>query len=324
MGEKGLGRELVYTFLEKIPSVSLYTIEHQLGLLKDSGHYNRIIEEVKTEIEHEHQEAMARADEAQRRRQEAEARAREAEAKRKVAAAEARETREEAARLRAEEAEQKAQAEADLAERRREEAEVEAAKFDALRATSAKALADATQAASHERKERFNYDGVNAIFTNTHRLNIFRELVTSSQFQSFLTFEQQPIIARRLQALAAAEGEELSGTFIRQRLTRLLLEQHDFSWSPTERRHLRQEDWNWEWQRAMSEFSRHLRGLNTAGHAITQLVRRRRPAWVPAQLYQDLEEALATLTTLQDRLQPEATPSHERKTHAQLAAPTEK
>ena len=198
------------------------------------------------------------------------------------------------------------------------------AKFDALRDTSAKALEDATKAASHKREEQFNYDGVNTVFTNTHQLNTFRELVTSPQFKSFLTFEQQPIIARRLQALAAAEGEDLSGTFIRQRLTRLLLEQHDFSWSPTERRHLRQEDWNWEWQQAINEFSRHLRGLNAAGHALTQLVRRRRPAWVPAQLYKDLGEALETLTALQDRLQPEATPSQERKAHAHLAAPTDK
>ena len=140
-----------------------------------------------------------------------------------------------------------------MAEKRRQEAEAEAAKFDALRATSAQAVAEATKAASHKREELFNYDGVNAIFTNTYQLNISRDLVTSPQFQSFLTFEQQPIVARRLQALAAAEGEELSGTFIRQRLTRLLLEQHNFSWSPTERRHLRQEDWNWEWQQAMSE-----------------------------------------------------------------------
>jgi hypothetical protein len=58
LGKHGIGYSAVEMFLEKVPGVNQYLIETQLALLKDPGHYDRIIQEVKEEIDREHQAAI--------------------------------------------------------------------------------------------------------------------------------------------------------------------------------------------------------------------------------------------------------------------------
>jgi ParB-like chromosome segregation protein Spo0J len=325
LGKYGMGQEIILAFLYDIPGVTEAMLVNQVALLKESGHYDRIIQEVQEEITCEHQEAIARAEKAKRQREEAEAREREAEAKRTAADAEAEAAHEEADRLRAEEAAQLAQSEAELAEKRRQEAEAEAAKFDAMREQAAQAVTDATTAASHTREKEFNYDGVNRVFTNTHQLRVFRELVTSDQFKEFIPYDQQPLIARQIQARAEEREEELSGAFIRSNLTSLLLENHDiYATAPGQRQRLHQEDWEWQWHETISEFSRHMRGLTVAGERLSRLQRYRRipRSYVTEEFHRDLYQALEVLKSLHERLQRDHEPSTERTAHVSLPAPS--
>jgi muconolactone delta-isomerase len=58
LGAYGMGRDIVFLFLKKVPGINKPLIQHQLALLKESGHYDRIIQEVKEEIDREHQAAI--------------------------------------------------------------------------------------------------------------------------------------------------------------------------------------------------------------------------------------------------------------------------
>jgi ParB-like nuclease domain len=325
LGQNGMGREIVSLFLQDIPGMNTGIVQAQLALLKESGHYDRIIQEVKEEIEREHQDALERAAQAQRLREEAETQEREAEAKRQAAAAEAKAAREEDDRLRAGEAAKKAQTEAKLAKKRRKEAETEAAKFDALRQKAAQAAEDAAKAASHTREVAFHYDGVSTVFTNGHQLGVFRELVTSDQGKQLIAYEDQPAFARQIKAQAEEQGEELTGEFIRRAFTyRVIEEGIETGWSSGERRQARKVDRAQQVWEGGQEFARHMRGLTVSGQRRARLLRPRRArgaspgsavdlhdVGLPAGFRKDLDEALEVLTAIRDRLRDGEAPSPE-------------
>ena len=47
---KGVGEELIKTFLHDVPGISTYVIREQIATLKSSGHYERLITQIASEI----------------------------------------------------------------------------------------------------------------------------------------------------------------------------------------------------------------------------------------------------------------------------------
>lgn len=52
---EGIGKDQIVRFLQSVPGISSMVVAQQLANLKSSGHYARLIEEVKTELEQEHE-----------------------------------------------------------------------------------------------------------------------------------------------------------------------------------------------------------------------------------------------------------------------------
>jgi hypothetical protein len=55
---EGIGWSIVLEFLKGISGITKNVVEQQLANLKASGHYSRIISEIKAEIDHERKEAL--------------------------------------------------------------------------------------------------------------------------------------------------------------------------------------------------------------------------------------------------------------------------
>jgi flagellar biosynthesis GTPase FlhF len=118
----GIGAPIIEELLDGIPGMSKRLISEQLSILKASGQYDRIIAEVKEEIEEENREALAKLKKAEEEQRKADEQAAKAEAERKEAAAKAKAAKAEADRKRAELAERRAEEEAKLAAKRQQEA----------------------------------------------------------------------------------------------------------------------------------------------------------------------------------------------------------
>jgi len=71
--DTGIGSPIILDFLEGIPGIKKNIVEQQLANLKASGHYTRIISEIKAEIDHEQKEALKALALAQAEQKEAEA-----------------------------------------------------------------------------------------------------------------------------------------------------------------------------------------------------------------------------------------------------------
>jgi hypothetical protein len=239
--EKGVGAEIIVTFLRGVPGINENTVRQQLANLKSSGDYARLIREVQEEIEEEDKKAIKDAEAAEAARikaeeeqRKAEERQRKAEEARKKAAAEAKAAREEAdkrradvAQKRAEEERQKAEAMRRLADERRKEAEARSKEFDALRKTQVKTTAAADKAkkavaatGDKEKHPDFDFEGVAKHLKTSSHISVFRELAMGEGAKPYLKFHQQAALAKRL--VQEAKAGELSGRFIRENFMAML------------------------------------------------------------------------------------------------------
>jgi hypothetical protein len=63
---KGIGEPIISLFLAEVPGVNKNTVLDHLAILKASGDYGRIIDEVTTEIERENADAIKALEKADR------------------------------------------------------------------------------------------------------------------------------------------------------------------------------------------------------------------------------------------------------------------
>lgn len=82
----------------------------------------------------------------------------------------------------------------------------------------------------------FDFEGVAQHLKNPHQIDVFRECVTGAGVKDYLTVDRQAQIAEELVAKAKERGAELSGAFIKERITALVLGEKD-----EEREYTRQE-----------------------------------------------------------------------------------
>jgi hypothetical protein len=255
--DKGLGEPIIVEFFqERIPGINHGTVRQQLGILKSSGDYARIIGDVSAEIERENKEAIKALEKAERERIAAEQAAKEAEQVRKEAAAKAKAAKEEAERKRAIEAEQRAEAMAKLAEKRRKEAQEEAAKFDALRTT-----VDTARKASNRVNGAeifFDFEGVAKHLTQANHIETFRKIVVAPGIRPYLPVKRQAALAADLVRQAKSKNAELTSSFIRDNVGNMVhaitVENKRIAKEEAER--LERQNWEIQARTYQHEFSR--------------------------------------------------------------------
>jgi hypothetical protein len=300
--ERGLGWDLILDFLAEIPGVNQNTVKQQLANLKASGDYDEIVEEVKAEIEEENKEKLRQLAEAEKARKRAEEEERLAEIRRQ----EATERRKEAARLeriakeetdrkraetearRAEEAQKRAEEEAKLAEKRRKQAEEQMKEFDALRKTK-----DAMdKAAGIEREVTFDFEGVAQHLKVSSHIDVFRNLVTGEGISPYLPVNRQGALAKRLVDTARKDGVELSGRYIRENVTAMVLNVRgtERKFAAEDRDALKKQDWSAKTRLYQEEFARHARGMLAAAIDLSDHARKR-PQGVTLHVTAEFREA---------------------------------
>jgi regulator of protease activity HflC (stomatin/prohibitin superfamily) len=218
--EKGLGYDCVLRFFEGIPSMNIGIVKYQLGNLKASGEYARIVKEVNDEIAQEQAEERA---ELERREAEAkaarktaeEARKRAIEAKKRAAAKAADKAAKEAAAKAAKEAEARAI-----------EAEEKQAEAEAQVDENVKKTRDASEKAvenSGKRKITFDLKGVGKYLKSEHQLRVFRTVVERENIKRHIPVSAQEKLAALLVKYANQHNKgELTGTFIERYLTEIV------------------------------------------------------------------------------------------------------
>jgi flagellar biosynthesis GTPase FlhF len=303
--DRGIGQDVVEEFLDGIPGVTSKVVEHQLANLKSSGHYARIIAEVKELIEEENREALKRLERAEKEHAAAQERAQRAEAALKERTAQAKAAKEEADRKRAAYEQERAEIEAALAEKRRAEVEAELKKFDALRQT--RDLAVKAVGKSAEREVTFDFEGVAKHFQNAHQIDVFRQEVTGKGIKPYLPVQNQAGLAKQFVALAKQYDAELTGEFIRQNIMGLVLQAKatERKWSREDREALLKEDWVKRFKVAQQDFVRGCDLMQTSGLKLRGLLRDKpRDVLIPfsTEFRTALKDALKNLTTLSSKL----------------------
>lgn len=296
---RGIGEDLVLTFLSSIPGITKNVVIQQLANIKSSGDYARIIRDVQKEIAEENKEALKALERAEREQAKREEEAREAKAaqeaaeeRRKEAAREAKAAKDDADRKRAEAdrkkaelEEQRRKAEAELAEKRRKEAEAESAKWDELRETrdTANAAADVAE----EREKTFDLEGVAKHLNNASQLEHFRALVTGPLIKPYLAVNQQKAIAKRLvdelerinkeRAKAKLPEQPMTARFVKENVTNMVLNFKDDQQRLTkeEERELVRQDWSKKAGLLQGDFARHARGMLAAALDLSDHAKKR-------------------------------------------------
>jgi flagellar biosynthesis GTPase FlhF len=303
---KGLGAEIIVTFLEGIPSVTINSVQQQLANLKASGDYARIIRDIQEEIEEENKEAIKRAEAAEAARikaeeeqRKAEQRQKEAEEARKKAAAlakaakeEADKRRAEAAQKRAEEERQKADAMRKLADQRRKEAEAKSKEWDKLRTTQATAKKAADKA--EERDKTFDFEGVARHLKLASHIAVFRDLATGPGAKPYLPVNKQEALAKRL--VKELGDAELSGRSIRENFMSLLLgaKTAESKVAKVDRDAIARSDWNAKAKLYQDDFASHARGALAAAMHLAEH-NKKRPRDVTLHMTTEFRNAVNNL-----------------------------
>lgn len=266
----GIGVGLIEELLSDIPGMSHRVVQEQLGILKASGQYARLIEEVKEEIEEENREALAKLKKAEEEQRKADEQAAKAEAERKEAAAKAKAAKEEADRKRAELAERRAEEEAKLAAKRQREAEAGLKQFQDLKKTR-DVLDQATGTAS-KTPITFDQIGVQEHLTKTGHIAAFKTLVTSPGVQPYVKVSQQARLAKDLVAEAGGE-ENLTVAFMREHIITLARygRKERTTLSKEEREEREHADTVAKYRRLVEEFGTALRAMIRTGNDLAKL-----------------------------------------------------
>jgi chemotaxis protein histidine kinase CheA len=321
-----IGAPLILKVLHDVPGITTYSIQKSLDTLKASGHYTRIVSEVKDQVDQENKEALARLKQAEieqakaeKAARAAEERERKAEEARKEAAAQAKAAREEREKKQAEletkraELERKrAEEEAKLAKKREEEAAKAMEEFNSLRKTKEVAEGAVEESSKHERV--FDYEGVVKYLDNNYQIEVFKELVLGPGIKPYISVNQQATLAKELksrfeelrqEAKKNKKTIEFTGQFIRDNITSLLLgaktTERKIS-RDEDRKKLEQADWSQKYKSALNDFTLHLRGMLKAGTLLNSLSKKRPSGAAVPAIGSDFRNGLRALITMAETM----------------------
>lgn len=305
-GSKGLGEPIITRMLAGAHTEK--TVREQLANLKKSGDYARKIEDVRKQIEQENAEALKEAARIEKEKAAAEERERKArEAREKAEADEkaAKKADDEKAAKRAEEQRKKAEAEEKKAAEEREEKEEELEEHEDVVETRDRAKQASQAAASAE--VTFDFSGVSSHFKNSNQVSTFRELVTGQGVRPYLDVSKQAALAESLVKLAAKQGVELTGTFIRTNLMSLVLgaKHTERKISAEEKERARNDDLVKQMKQVQGDFSRNVRGMILMGVKLAALEKK----WpeglampITSEFREALKNAKKVITDLNERV----------------------
>jgi ParB-like chromosome segregation protein Spo0J len=258
---RGLGEPIITGFLANIPGVNENSVRQQLSILKSSGDYSRIIDEVVAEIEFDNAAAIIAMEEADRQRVIAEQQAVDAEEARKAAAVTAKATKDADEKLKAAAELEKAEASKAEADRVAAAAKTEAEGFSDIRnkvgtARRARAKANGT-------KVTFDLEGVSKVFVHVGLLETFRKEATSHGISPYLPVKAQAKLARGLLKLAKDTDSELTSRFISENIASLV---HNAKVTGrelkrTEKAALLKTDWNKQTSELQHQIGRQASGM---------------------------------------------------------------
>jgi ParB/RepB/Spo0J family partition protein len=209
----------------------------------------------------------------------------------------------------------------ELAELERKQREAEAAKKaeEAARAKakkekaekkqqeSAKAGKKATEAAS-KKKVTFDLTGVSKHIKTQHPLRVFREIVERESYQKFLPLDQQAGLAAKLVQAANSQNKgELTGTFVKDYMTVLMMEaaQEQGRLDAAARKELEERDLHEKWTRVSHEFARNVGQMHRNGHTLLELLEKHRDIkfHINQELRNAVRYAVPTINKLAEKIQ---------------------
>jgi hypothetical protein len=307
--DKGIGQPAVMDKLDGIPGITKNSVGEQIAILKSSGNYIRIMDEVAEHIETEcrrvEEEARLAEEEARRLAEEEaaaeeEAKLREEEAKKakdardrkaaEKAAADAK-AREKAAAVRAHDAAVKAEGEKRV--------------LETAIAMAEKAALDAQKAKDDPRLDKtFDYENVAKWLHNDNQIRAFRKWATGAGIKPYLPVSSQHLIAKELAVHAAKHKLEISAAYINTRATEML-STAQVQAKKQNKRKLEQQAWEDKLAHWVDEFGRHCRGLLRAGTEISALMKSRPKdarVSIPGPLKTHMREAKDVLVGLYKNL----------------------
>jgi ParB-like chromosome segregation protein Spo0J len=179
------------------------------------------------------------------------------------------EVNEEIAKEQAQEREELARAE-QQAKEAKEEAEKKAALAKVQKLGQVKEARDTGKRAvkaSSERKPTFDFQGVSKHIKSEHALRKFREVVERESMQKYLPFEKQAVLAKDLVERAKAQNEDLTGTFISNWATMLMMDavQKAGKINRKTRHELEAEDLLLKWDHLTTQFCNSVRSVHSFG-----------------------------------------------------------
>ena len=303
--DRGLGRAVVAKFLEGVPGINVKIVEQQLACLKEGGHYTRIVNEVHKEIEQEHEKELKELAKQEAARKAAELAAAEAKRERETAVERyrvAKAAEDEANKKRAQAAKERAEKEAKEAKERQVEAEKAIKKLADVQ-TIRNTIGGAATAAKSIEVATFDYDGVSAIITNPHQLDVFRKQVTGPALKELLPVKNQAAFARSLVTLADKNGQELTGRFIQENAVDQALQAKETKRKLTEEEKERalREDWQRRFQVKQEEFISSCGRVGRAWQALHEAYEDR-PENVAVRINSEFREAVQGLSNDVEKL----------------------
>jgi hypothetical protein len=284
----GIGQDRIFDALHGVPGITDNVIRQQLSSLKASGDYDRVVDEIVTQVEAKNRAAIEALEKAEHERAVAEQKAREAEIARQAAVDAAARARKEEAKRRAEEKAAKDAAAAELARKRADEAQAQYAKAEEARkhAEAEKKAADEHEKAAKATEKKhapakstrdavsrtraipkhdvtFDYPGVAKHLTNASHIETFRKIVTSKSMKPYLSVEGQAGLAEKLVADAKYKERELTSAFLNEKTMELLMEVRatERGFADKEKAEMLRKDWETKAKLLQEEFSRDCRGM---------------------------------------------------------------
>jgi hypothetical protein len=143
------------------------------------------------------------------------------------------------------------------------------------KATKTKAVAKKAAAAAAKKPVTFDLAGVGKHLKSENQIRVFRQIVeTNKSVQKYLPVENQAALAAELVKYADKVGKELSGDFIKQHISVLVMDaaQKQGRMNRKAREEMEAEDEHYQWDNLSYQFCHSVRSVNTYGERAVHLL----------------------------------------------------
>ena len=141
---------------------------------------------------------------------------------------------------------------------------------------------------------------------SANQVNTFRKSVTSAGISELLPVKNQAALAAELVKLSESGGHELSGAFIKENITALVIETKAYVRNATREQieQLERHDIRVRFERYQDDFGRNVRGMHAAGVKLLDLMKENRDRTFnfSRKFQSELANIQSVITKLVDKL----------------------